>query len=104
MIPDLLELPQQNLHWKIIFCTRESPQRRFVHVSVNYCIAFGPPYLTSKCLQLSLPPFLTTQDFHRKLEIEKSDNRLSDSKALQLLEEVKTQSRIAQQLRETAAK
>ena len=44
------------------------------------------------------------QDFHRKLEIEKVDRRLSDSQALQLLEEVREQGKIAQQLREGEAK
>ena len=43
------------------------------------------------------------QDFHRKLEIEKVDRRLSDSQALQLLEEVREQGKIAQQLREGEA-
>ena len=40
------------------------------------------------------------QDFHRKLEMEKSDRRLSDSKALKLLQEVKEKGQMAQQLRE----
>ena len=43
------------------------------------------------------------QDFHRKLEIEKVERRLSDSQALQLLEEVRVQGKIAQQLREGEA-
>ncbi len=50
----------------------------------------------------AFPPFF--QDFHRKLEIEKNENRLSDSKALQLLEEVRQQSQVAHQLREAEAK
>lgn len=41
-----------------------------------------------------------TQDFHRKFEMEKSDRRISDSRALQLLQEVKEKGRLAQQLRE----
>lgn len=44
------------------------------------------------------------QDFHRKLEIEKVERRHSDSQALQLLEEVREQGKIAQQLREGEAK
>ena len=44
------------------------------------------------------------QDFHRKLEIEKSERRNSDSKALQLLSEVREQGRIAQKLRENEDK
>ena len=43
------------------------------------------------------------QDFHRKLEIEKTERRQSDSRALQLLEEVREQGRIAKQLRESEA-
>ena len=43
------------------------------------------------------------QDFHRKLEIEKTERRQSDSRALQLLEEVREQGRIANQLRESEA-
>ena len=44
------------------------------------------------------------QDFHRKLEIEKVEWRRSDSQALQLLEEVREQGKIAQQLREGEAR
>ena len=44
------------------------------------------------------------QDFHRKLEIEKVERRQSDSQALQLLEEVREQGKIAQQLREGEAR
>lgn len=47
---------------------------------------------------------LILQDFHRKLEIEKLERRNSDSKALQLLEEVREQGRIAHELRENEAK
>ena len=43
------------------------------------------------------------QDFHRKLEIEKTERCQSDSRALQLLEEVREQGRIAKQLRESEA-
>lgn len=39
------------------------------------------------------------QDFHRKLELEKSDRRVSESRALQLLQEVKEKGLLAQQLR-----
>lgn len=44
------------------------------------------------------------QDFHRKLEIEKVERRRSDGQALQLLEEVREQGKIAQQLRESEAR
>ena len=47
--------------------------------------------------------FAPTQDFHRKLEIEKTERRQSDTKALQLLEEVREQGKIAKQLRESEA-
>lgn len=47
---------------------------------------------------------LILQDFHRKLEIEKLERRNLDSKALQLLEEVREQGRIAHELRENEAK
>ena len=45
-----------------------------------------------------------TQDFHRKLEVEKSDRRVSDSRALQLLQEVKEKGLLAQKLREKQAR
>ena len=43
-------------------------------------------------------------DFHRKLEMEKSDRRVSDARALQLLQEVKEKGKLAQQLREEQAR
>ena len=63
--------------------------------------------LTTHCLSLiycALYIVSTLQDFHRKLEIEKVDRRLSDSQALQLLEEVREQGKIVRQLREGEAK
>lgn len=44
------------------------------------------------------------EDFHRKLEMEKSDRRLSDSRAIQLLQEVREKGKLAQQLREDRAR
>ena len=44
------------------------------------------------------------EDYHRKLEVEKSDRRVSDARALQLLQEVKEKGRLAQQLREEQAR
>lgn len=44
------------------------------------------------------------QDLKRKLDIERHDRRTSDSRALQLLAEVKEKTRVAQDLRQTEAK
>lgn len=44
------------------------------------------------------------EEFQRKLEVEKSDRRVSESRALQLLQEVKEMGKLAQQLREEQAK
>ena len=49
------------------------------------------------------PLIVFSQDYHRKLEIEVSERRNSDSKALELLAEVQEQGRIAQELRESKA-
>lgn len=40
------------------------------------------------------------EDYHRRLEIERSDHRVSDSRALQMLQEMKEKGKVAQQLRE----
>ena len=44
------------------------------------------------------------QDLHRKVEIERTERRQSDSKALQLLAEVREQSRLSKELRETESR
>ena len=48
--------------------------------------------------------FLPLQDLHRKLDVERQDRRVSDSKALQLLAEIRDQSKMAQDLRESQNK
>ena len=44
------------------------------------------------------------EEFQRKIEVEKSDRRVSDARALQLLQEVKEKGKLAQQLREEQAR
>ncbi len=44
------------------------------------------------------------EEFHRKLEVEKSDRRVSNARAHQLLQEVIEKGKLAQQLREEQAR
>ena len=86
-------------------CRRESStsaQERYSSLE-RECVVYKSQ-LEVTAVSTVLHVLLTLQDLQRKLDIERNDRRVSDSRALQLLAEIKEKARVAEDLRQTEAR